>query len=128
MNDIVCDWPTWVRWLVFLPLGIVCSGLAHGILTGFDNEALFINELIALAAEPWAFLLPALWVIPRYRRALIVVSTLVFACIASITIYLTFTMPNFSVQPWVDISSSVAWLVSAGFCAAFTWQKYEKNS
>lgn len=109
-ND--CTWPIVIRWILFVPLGVCGTMLAQGIIRLSNSEIPFIAECLARVVEPWAFLLPFLWVLPRFNR----IFTKIF-CIIYILCQILFVIAALFTdwllpQPWADVTFSILSLVS----------------
>ena len=119
MNDSECTWPIWLRWLLFLPVGFVATALIQGVI----RHPTFFSELLERGVEPWAFMLPALWVMPKGKRVLISLATCFFIGTAILSFYMAIYNEQYSEQPWAVISFSIVRLISTSFCAYICWTR-----
>jgi len=86
-----CTWHPIVRWLLFLPAGIVAMCLARTttLLAEYLNgEGRYWGECLAAAVESWAFLAASLWFLPRGRRVFILLFSLLYVGLAGVALYL----------------------------------------
>jgi len=105
-----------------MPVGFVVTALVQGVIRLANSEIPFIAELTARCSEPWAFMLPAVWVIPQHKRVLIAISTCLFFGVAVLSFYMAVTSEQYSEQPWADISFSIVTLISSTICAYVCWK------
>ena len=71
-----CNWRPGLRWLLFIPAGIVASGLAQGIVHLLWMLVyclgvwypFWVGEHLVQITEPFAFLAVATWMIPAFDR------------------------------------------------------------
>ena len=113
-NSDGCPWHPAVRWLAFLPLGIVATGIAQGLLRLANSDTPFIAEVLSRVIEPWAFFFVSLWVLPRFHRAFMAVVSGLYLLVYLSTIYLATVDEGFSSQPWADYTISAVAIVSCG--------------
>lgn len=118
-----CTWHPIAKWILFIPLGILATGIIQGLLRWANSETPFIAELLAHAAEPWAFFYTSLWILPRFHRIFIGISLLIYIAIYLTTFYLTIVRDNFSAQPWADYSISVVAIVSSSIAAYYFFRQ-----
>ena len=116
-ND--CSWPTWLRWLAFLPLGLIVTSLVQGTIRLSNMDAVFAGECVARAAEPWAFLMPALWVLPRFNKAFAVVVIGAYMLLQAVYTSSVVARPEAFQPQWTEITLAFIAFVSAG--AAGWW-------
>lgn len=109
-----CTWHPAVRWVAFFPSGILATGIVQALLRWANSETPFLAEILSRSAEPWAFFLVSLWVLPRYNRIFLFACAALYIGIYTSTIYLTAAIEKFSSQPWADYSISGVAIFSCG--------------
>ena len=126
-ND--CPWHPVLRWLLFLPVGFIVTSIVQGVLRLANTDTPFIAECLARTAEPWTGLLPALWVLPRFNRAFILLATATYLGVQATMVVFSYSMPEFSQQRWADATLSVIAVASALGTAIYAWhQRYSGDS
>jgi len=122
MND-ECKWHPVLRWLLFLPAGIVATALVQALLRfgqWLNGSGLWWGDCLAAAAEPYAFLALALWVLPRFHRAF----TLLFAIpYCSFELFIVMDSFTHSQSPWRYASVALISAVS-GICTAIYYFRH----
>ena len=112
-ND--CTWHPAIRWISFLPLGIVGTGIVQALIRWANSETPFLAELLSRVAEPWVFFFISLWILPRFNRVFLIASATLYIGVYLSTVYFTTVNDDFSSQPWADYSISGVAIIS---CAA----------
>jgi hypothetical protein len=114
-----CAWHPVVRWLTFLPLGLLATSIPQGIIRLANPEVPFFADIARAAVEPWPFFLVALWVIPRFHRGFITLASGLNISICLAVVYRIATGEMFSAQPWADYTmsavSTISWTVAARY-------------
>lgn len=113
LND--CTWHPAIRWLSFLPLGVLGTAIVQALIRWANAETPFLAELLSRIAEPWVFFLISLWILPRFNRAFLLITSLIYIFIYLSTAYFTAVDDTFSSQSWADYSISATAISS---CAA----------
>lgn len=107
-----CTWHPVIRWLLFIPLAVVASGVAQALLRWANADTPVLAELLSRAAEPWIFFYVSLWILPKFHIVFMWAVSVLYVATYCSTIYFTLTSPNFSADPWVDYAVSGTAVVS----------------
>lgn len=116
------EWPPIIRWILFIPAGFICTSLTQGIIRLTNSQPPYIAEILALAAEPWAFLIPAVSILPKGRKYFLIIFGVLYCLIHVANIYSHHNIRGYSASPWADTFlnlvaltsciSSILWLYS----------------
>jgi hypothetical protein len=109
-----CTWHPVLRWIFFIPAGLVFTTLLQGILRlahYINGNGEFCGNCLAALAEPIAFLIPAIWILPKYHRPFILLFGIPYSFMEAYFLFLTFSRYGFS-DGWRDITIAAIGLAS----------------
>lgn len=121
-ND--CSWPVPVRWIAFVPVGLAATVLVQGLIRFSNPGTAFFAECFARAAEPWAFLLPALWVLPRFNRAFIFLIIGLYLLFQGVYVGSIIIKPEYFEPQWAETIFALTSFISGG---AAGWWALQQN-
>ncbi len=124
--DKQCTWHPVLRWILFIPVGFVCTALFQGLARFaqfIGGSGAFWGNCLAAVAEPVAFLIPALWILPRFHRPFIVLFGVAYCGLEVCVLYMTFTRYGFSAA-WRDIVLATVALASGVWAAVISFRNF----
>jgi hypothetical protein len=122
-----CQWDPVLRWLLFLPAGIVGTVLVQALLRfgqWLNGSGAWWGDFLAAAAEPWAFLALALWVLPRFHRTFTLIFAIPYCCFEAFVLVWSFMH---SYTPWRDGSEAAVALASGIGTAIYFFRDYSSR-
>jgi hypothetical protein len=130
----VSTWKTVVRWLIFIPAGLIGIILFRlGVLLAMwgNPEGQWWHSAFASSSEPWGFLLIiSLWIIPRFHRNLIIIFSTSYILLYSgeLLYFLSCISSRRSTyEIWTHTVISLSGIVSAAVAMIYFYRKYKRE-
>lgn len=121
-----CTWPIWLRWIFFIPAGILSTSIIQGALRLFNSETPFIAECLARFVEIWAFFIVSLWVLPKFNKIFLWLISILYIIFYIGFIVVVFLKKIQSNQLWYDIILALI-AVCSTFASIYYFSHREYN-
>ncbi len=125
-GSFLAKWPTWLRWVLFIPaagVGAVIASILYSIFFWLQSNVLgiehatFFTDLIKSAVFSLGFVYFGAYMAPRYQFIVSIFLLIIFAMVLGISVLLSFSEYS-SVSPFKTIIHVIVSLIVGG-CTAF---------